>query len=421
MIASVFKSQKNLYFSSILFIVIFVSVYFVLNTFFNRVVFEQVLNWREAESVNLAQGNILSSVTKFQRVISKSSLISGVQVFDENGLTLLKIGNCPNINFSEVSFLNGIYQNSFLFNSRVGIKASGATIIIFAKGTFLYLILLIIVLYLLIISFFYSRANKQVALLEQKVISDSKIQDLTIKSKTQEKIFTLSQKLAHDIRSPISTLNLISARIEDPDLKSLQQAVVQQINDIANDLLNESKNETKQSSDEKKNPYASNTEMQKTEPTQFLTKMLKNLEKEYQFKALAISQKVIFEINYTQIETNFSTQKLTSVIYACVNNFVQNAIEATPSDGVIKITAGLNLDQKIEIAVCDNGKGIPAHILKRLGNEVLSFGKDKIDSTEIKSGNGIALYNASKELQENGAKLVITSIENEGTEMRVVI
>jgi len=47
-----------------------------------------------------------------------------------------------------------------------------------------------------------------------------------------------------------------------------------------------------------------------------LIKMLQNLEKEYAFKASAISQKISFEINYPQIEKNYVSQKLTSIIYS---------------------------------------------------------------------------------------------------------
>ncbi len=241
----------------------------------------------------------------------------------------------------------------------------------------------------------------------------------------------LSQKLAHDIRSPISTLNLISSKIDDPDLKSLQLAVVQQINAIANDLLNEAKNPQQQLMTNENSVPIPNSADVKLEPTQYLVKMLKNLEKEYQFKALAISQKIIFEIDYAQIEKNVVTQKLTSIIYACINNFVQNAIEASAQNGEIKITANKNSENKIEISVCDSGKGIPEHILKRLGHEILSHGKsehnlkDNLTSEpstgEIKSGNGIALYNANKELAENGAKLVISSIENVGSQFRILI
>jgi len=78
-------------------------------------------------------------------------------------------------------------------------------------------------------------------------------------------------------------------------------------------------------------------------------------------------------------------------------------------------------------------------MLNRLGHEILSFGKNKIpDSTQnlksesdqfselqsppkIHSGNGIALFNAHKELSENGAQLIIHSIQNQGCEIKIII
>jgi signal transduction histidine kinase len=226
-----------------------------------------------------------------------------------------------------------------------------------------------------------------------------------------QKNYQLSQQLAHDIRSPISTLNLISSKISDPTIKSLQLAVVDQINSIANDLLKKTPQDKSKIDLQKSNTDQSNRH------TNTLSPMLKNLEKEYQFKSKAISQKINFDIAYKQLESNFIAQKLSSVIYTCINNFIQNAIEATPRDGKINIIALKNKSGVIELKVVDNGKGIPESILKKLGNEILSHDKEHTHY----SGNGIAVYNAKKDLAENGGNLSIISELNQGTEITISI
>ena len=212
--------------------------------------------------------------------------------------------------------------------------------------------------------------------------------------------YDLSQKLAHDIRSPVSTLNLISSKISDPDIQFLQLAVVKQINAIADNLL-KAKNNT--------HSVVTNTH--------FLSPMLKNIEQEYKLKSKIISQKIIFSIDYEKIQTNPASEKLCSVIYTCLNNFIQNSIEATKPDGLIKIRTILNTEGRIELIISDNGQGISESLIERLGNEVVSHGKS---NTEY-SGSGIALFNAKCDLMDCGTDLKINSILNIGTEITIIL
>ncbi len=245
------------------------------------------------------------------------------------------------------------------------------------------------------------------------------------KERTSLATFNLSQKLAHDIRSPISTLNLISSKIEDPDIKSLQLAVVEQINAIANGLLSENRSHAGSESAKQSNTNAEPSaliEKPKIQ-TQAVAKLFQNLEKEYAFKKMAISQAVIFVIQYADIATIQITTDVGTLIYRSINNFVQNAIEATPADGKITISCIKSKSKKyfLEISVTDTGKGIPTSILERLGSEKLSYGKTINTENNFNSGSGIALYNAKNDLQKFGGDLVITSTENVGTQILLLV
>lgn len=239
-----------------------------------------------------------------------------------------------------------------------------------------------------------------------------------LKLSHQSHIFSLSQKLAHDIRSPISTLNIISSKMNDPELKELQLAVVDKINSIANDLLNESKgqlqspdniHQIKNSDKETQIPQTLNTQSDNTLPLFF-----QNLVKEYDFKKIAIQQKIIFQIQNEDLKKGRLSKSHEHILYQTINNFIQNSIEATDAtNGEILIQSRINKNEKLEIIISDNGKGIPLEILQELGNKPLSHGK----ANDFKSGNGIALFNAKKDLLDIGILFAIESEQNRETKV----
>jgi signal transduction histidine kinase len=107
-----------------------------------------------------------------------------------------------------------------------------------------------------------------------------------------------------------------------------------------------------------------------------------------------------------------------------VNNFIQNAIEASPSQNskiTIRCTKLISEKNMFEITVIDHGIGIPADILKRLGNEVISYAKDNQVDPSHNSGSGIALYNAKIDIQKHGGELLIKSQIGSGTQVSIRI
>lgn len=239
-----------------------------------------------------------------------------------------------------------------------------------------------------------------------------------LKLSHQSHIFSLSQKLAHDIRSPISTLNIISSKMNDPELKELQLAVVDKINSIANDLLNKSKGQL-QSPDNIHQIKNSDKEAQISQTLNIqsdntLSLFFKNLVKEYDFKKVAIQQKVIFQIQNEDLKKGRLSKSHEHILYQAINNFIQNSIDATnPTSGEIVILSQTNNHHQLEIVISDNGKGIPSEILQELGNKPLSHGK----MNDSNSGNGIAIFNAKKDLLEMGIQLSIASQQNKGTQV----
>lgn len=68
-----------------------------------------------------------------------------------------------------------------------------------------------------------------------------------LKLELEDRIGQTAKQLAHDIRSPLSALNIISQKLKGNDAEAkLINDVVSRINGIANDLLSQSKAETLQ-------------------------------------------------------------------------------------------------------------------------------------------------------------------------------
>jgi signal transduction histidine kinase len=224
----------------------------------------------------------------------------------------------------------------------------------------------------------------------------------------------LSQKLAHDIRTPISTLNIISSKITDIEIRQLQLSVVKQINEIANDLLDQSKigNTFNHNNDHQNNQDVNSVK---------LTELLLNLEKEYKFKSIALKQKIIFRLNEELLKGCAIDHELIKIIYPILNNLIQNSIDATTENNEIMIYTLLE-NKKLHLIVKDDGKGMPSSVLEQIGKKPISFGKEEAPSkNHIVSGNGIALYNAKNDLARFNADLYIESKIGVGTKISVTL
>lgn len=227
-------------------------------------------------------------------------------------------------------------------------------------------------------------------------------------------IAQLSQKLAHDIRTPISTLNIISSKITDIEIRQLQLSVVKQINEIANDLLDQSKFGNTVNHNDRR---PSNQDVNSIK----LTELLLNLEKEYKFKSIALKQKIIFRLSEELLKGCAVDNELIKIIYPILNNLIQNSIDATTENNEIMIYTLLE-NKKLLLIVTDNGKGMPSSVLEQIGKKPISFGKEGASSkNHIVSGNGIALYNAKNDLARFNADLSIESKIDVGTKVSIIL
>lgn len=211
-----------------------------------------------------------------------------------------------------------------------------------------------------------------------------------------------SKQVAHDIRSPLTALEIAlkdTSGLSEGQKQLLEQAS-HRIKAIAEDLLSKSR----QSKPEVKYvmPEASFVVEVKPQSSFDLNDSIIRIVRE---KNAVVSG---FEIATSGVEGELSVIGEKNAFERSLSNLIQNSIEALEGrEGPSLLVAVRKYSSQIQVIVADNGKGIPAEVLTRIGEEGFSFDKA--------NGNGLGVSGAKKKLQEWGGDLTITSQPERGT------
>jgi len=243
--------------------------------------------------------------------------------------------------------------------------------------------------------------NEQVQSRERLI--DEKVRDIMtatdqIRRKDAELIATqqlsdLAAQVAHDIRSPLTALGIVTADIEmiPQDRRRLVQTAVARINDIANSLLNF-----------RKKP---------------IDKMHVQISQIMPIGALIdrmVSEKRIENSNWPNVRINY--QETPDVFAAFVNlpphdlerhfsNILNNAIESIPEKGEVNVSVQRS-SGGIGIKVEDNGIGMSAEVLEKVSSKGFSTKS---------SGHGLGLFHVKEFLIRFAGSLEIESKIGKGT------
>jgi len=91
-------------------------------------------------------------------------------------------------------------------------------------------------------------------------------------------------------------------------------------------------------------------------------------------------------------------------------NIIINALQATPSDGIVVISTGINQAEQCEISFRDTGKGIDATTLERVFEPFFTTKSD---------GTGLGLAITKKIIESHGGALIVESDVGSGTTVTV--
>jgi signal transduction histidine kinase len=198
--------------------------------------------------------------------------------------------------------------------------------------------------------------------------------------------------IAHDIRSPLSALQLISGLpdLNREEVREILKETSSRIDSIAQGLLDEFKKEL----------GAYTVEVLSTHP------LLSSIVRE---KKIEYSNVENFELFLDDGESfNFSGNK--DELKRIISNIINNAVDSKGQAPIkIRISTGSDNDY-VWIEIRDNGKGIPKTVLDKIGKERI-----KSEKNLSRAGTGIGLLNAYRSLEKMNAKVVIDSTLGVGT------
>jgi signal transduction histidine kinase len=116
-------------------------------------------------------------------------------------------------------------------------------------------------------------------------------------------------------------------------------------------------------------------------------------------------------ILYNKTGTTVSVFADKKMLHSILQNLVSNAIQYTPREGKIVITAETG-EENITVEVKDNGQGMPQEILEKLFTPQLNT---LLKARENKKGAGIGLLLVKGFLEKNNGQIKVESTEGLGT------
>jgi signal transduction histidine kinase len=237
------------------------------------------------------------------------------------------------------------------------------------------------------------------SLLNEKNLEIAK-QDLKIES--ANRIAQIASQVSHDIRSPLYALKMALEEVDNipSQYRNMIRMSVQRINDIANNLLK----------DNKEKAITDKTQLE----IELLAPIIDTLVSE---KRLNYRQKSKIHIEADLSKSYGIFSNVNSIeLKRVLSNLINNSVEAMESSGEVIVSLSETINGKILLSVKDNGKGMPEHVLKRLGEKGLSHGKNGLES-----GSGLGFYHANETIESFGGKLEITSATDKGTTINILL
>lgn len=218
--------------------------------------------------------------------------------------------------------------------------------------------------------------------------------------KKEVAIGKLAAQVAHDIRSPLATINVVvkeSSELEEQKRIMLRNAT-RQLNDIANVLL------LKYRSKNDFSPIENNTATN-SEVIAVLLDLIVS-EKRLQYKHLPVTIEFSVDANARGVFAQIVVPDFKRVI----SNIINNAVEALNGKGAINIHLSQS-DDKVIVEISDNGVGMSQEVIAQVFDGSIKSSK--------KEGSGIGLVSACQLIKSWGGELTITSEMNVGTTLRL--
>lgn len=436
-------------------LLLLVSVYFSLNLYSHKVGLDIYRGWKESEIINVQQGNLLAAVTKAQRILVGSDHLSGILLIDlEDNKTLIEYGQAfPAMEITPSERVN-VYPNGlFSFTVAEVINQNRPFLLRFDfRPKFLPIVFVLffimifvfsILLWVLIsrVELIESREREQLLclaienLLRNENLSEvleirlpflvsqwtsmknelRNVNELKSQVITASKLSELAAQVSHDIRSPLTALNLVVSTVIglSEEHRVLIKNSASRITDIANQLLEKSRTPIVLLKSDKTTTLTEEIADAELMTLELLPSLIDVLvsEKRIQYRC-----RMNIRIE-TDLEESYGAFALVNSgeLKRVLSNLINNSVEAMEERPNSQVTVSVKkYSTKILLTVRDNGCGIPSHLLTRLGEKGVTFGK-----SGTLSGSGLGIFHAKRTIESFGATFNINSQEQIGTEVRM--
>lgn len=212
-----------------------------------------------------------------------------------------------------------------------------------------------------------------------------------------DKLANIAAQLAHDVRSPLSAIDMLVKSINDipENLRIALHNATRRISDISNNFLAQYKKPTNQL-------------QVSSSSNEHIPSLLESIisEKRNQYIRRDIEIKLAIFDNAWDVFAHINSVDFKRVI----SNLVNNSVEAIDVTGTININL-INQNSLLKIEISDDGTGIPENILQRIIDEGISVGKN--------NGSGLGLSHAINKIQSWNGKIDLKSEFGKGTRVEI--
>ena len=372
-------------------------LYLAFDRSISRVAQETIENWYQAESNDILEGNLLTSVSRNQNLLLSSEFLKGVSVFSLEGNksdVLLNFGK-P-IDLSKSSTTDQIRSVGFL--SKVVTKKVAAD-----SGMFVSFY----VFSNTVNDFFWLCTGALVVAVNGAIVLLVLIQRREYVKRANERgEFLAKAALAsHDVQSPLMTLNHLAADVRLlPEFRRSLSIVAKNISVILDDL-NESRR--------KSNEWI--LEISKSDSVEASDMPRAGISKDSVLEIIRLkfgdlSGPVSFSIDDQASDQFFIPLSLVN-FSRCIANFIDNSSEAINGEGSIQILVRDN-EKGSYLEVIDTGCGIAPANLAKLGTRGFTDRKTT-------KGTGMGFHYAKKTIESAGGQVSVVSKENVGTTVSI--
>ena len=245
----------------------------------------------------------------------------------------------------------------------------------------------------------------------------AKIETANLEVQRREKALVLSEitsQVAHDIRSPLTALNLASCSLSGvaEEKRIMIRNSVARINDIANQLLEKGKALNQKASLSRKsiNGSSSNSSLQVC----LMSPLVEIIVSE---KRVLFRDKIMIEIEGDFTESYGLFAKVDPAeLKRVISNLINNSVESFTNERGRIIIKLRDHDNKLILTIQDNGKGMPEEIRKKLGEIGISYGKEN-----SQAGSGLGVYHAKKSILNFGGTFDVESRVGVGTRIIIIL